>query len=188
MHEGLFLVPRFVLSSSLVWFLSPHPSFPLFFTFLSLFSNLSHILPLSYIPSFILAPPHPPHRLLCSCSGVWRAASFSKLRWISCHGDQTQITNNGMLIMVITVWRLLQENEQSHFFFVRITEGKCQRWGALDNIILNRASGSVRRRPTRRPGCFGAKTEAPHVSQLALAPRRWQEKPAKRLAKKFSHE
>lgn len=94
----------------------PHPPpFPSFFTFLSPSSNLSHILPPSYIPSFILPPPPPPHRLLCSCSGVWRAASFSKLRWIRCHGDQTQITNNGMLIMVITVWRLLQENERILF-------------------------------------------------------------------------
>lgn len=160
-HEGL--VPRFSLSFSLIWF-SPPP----FFTFLFPSSSLSHILPPSYIPSFLLPPPLP-HRLLCSCSGVWRAASFSKLRWTSCHGDQTQITNNGMLIMVITVWRLLQENEWAYFFFLKIKERKCQRWGALDNIIQNRAESSVRRSAATRPDCFPAKMEASRVRQLASA-------------------
>lgn len=69
-----------------------------------------------------------------------RAAQLPTLAWISCHGDGAQITNNGMLIMVITLWGLFQEKWAMVLFFGRLRERKCQRWGSLDNIIRNRAS------------------------------------------------
>lgn len=128
----------FLVISASVPFLLP-PSSSLLFSRLTLQSvTLSPSSMHSF--SFIL----PPVRidLLCRGLGVWRAASFSELRWISCHGNQTQITNNGMLITVITVRRLLQENERRYFSLWGLKKRKCQRWGSLDNIIHNRAAAA----------------------------------------------
>lgn len=75
---------------------------------------ISHSLSLLHA-FFLFYSPSPSHSLLCGSLRVCRAASSSQLRWISYHGNQTQISNNGMLIMVITVWRLFQENERCYF-------------------------------------------------------------------------
>lgn len=75
---------------------------------------ISHSLSLLHT-FFLFYSPSPSHSLLCGSLRVCRAASYSQLRWISYHGNQTQISNNGMLIMVITVWRLFQENERCYF-------------------------------------------------------------------------
>lgn len=119
-----------------IWYFNPSESsmkdlflisffYPPLFAVVSLFSP--SILPRCFFPPpvchifsllrtfFLLYSPSPSHRLLCGSLEVWGTASSSQLRWISCHGNQTQITNNGMLIMVITVWSLFQENERCYF-------------------------------------------------------------------------
>lgn len=141
-------------------------------SFSSIFISVAHSPSFTHSPSFILPLLHIDYCVAAQGSG--ELPTPARLRWISCHGDQNpQITNNGMLIMVITVWRLFQENERWYFFFFFSLEGlkkekKCQRWSSLDNIIHNRALIAGVSGPSDGSG---AKMEDPQRSSLPSAPR-----------------
>lgn len=157
--------------SPLVAVLSLSLSLLTYVSFSSIFISVAHSPSFTHSPSFILPLLHIDYCVAAQGSG--ELPTPARLRWISCHGDQNpQITNNGMLIMVITVWRLFQENERWYFFFFSLEglkkEKKCQRWSSLDNIIHNRALIAGVSGPSDGSG---AKMEDPQRSSLPSAPR-----------------